>query len=294
LDGSPNDWSSKTHLDKVFDTFIYAEAIVGPMELKEAFIRIGGALFAAAGLLMIILSGELGIGLELDLPGRTLEFLLRAGFGALIMGLMILFLFSFRTVPQELTDPFLLTQGRNLGRLIKGMNIEGKGVYIPAAGRLKEDRVYIPAEGNVLPLPPLAAEQVFNVGTTGPSMGISMIPPGKALVDRIEGDTGQFFRDSSISNATEAMENLSKGTGLFKNIRIRVKGERVSVEIENSRLGAVCSMLWDDYPELHEKLGCPGCSAVLTATSRVMKGPIRIESVERTKRGVVYELRRGV
>ncbi|MGA1847841.1 MAG: hypothetical protein ACMUHB_00745 [Thermoplasmatota archaeon] len=262
------------------------------MELKEAFIRIGGAFFAAAGLLMIIISGELGLGLNLDLPDRTLEFFLRAGFGALIMGLLVLFLFSFRTVPQELTDPFLLTQGRNLGRLIKGMNLEGKGVYIPEGGRLKEDRVYIPAEGNVLPLPPLAAEQVFNVGTTGPSMGISIIPPGKALVDRIETDTGQRFRDSSISDATEALEKLGKGTGLYKKIGIRVKGEKVSVEIENSRLGAVCSTLWDDYPELHEKLGCPGCSAVLTATSKVMKTPLRIQSVERTKRGVIYEMRR--
>ncbi|MBN1540163.1 MAG: hypothetical protein JW939_08470 [Candidatus Thermoplasmatota archaeon] len=263
------------------------------MELREAFIRIGGVFFAGGGLLMIFLSGELGFDPGLAFPGRTAEFLLRAGFGVLILGLLVLFLFSIRVVPQELTDPFLLTQGRNMGRLVKGMNLEGKGVYIPAGGRLREDRVYIPAESNILPIPPLASEQVFNVGTTGPSMGLSIIPPGKALVDRIEIDTGEKFRDSSISDATEALEKLGKGTGLFGSIQVRVRGDSVKVEIENSRLGPVCNILWEDHPDLHEKVGCPGCSAVLTATSRIMKGPLRIQSVERTGKGVVYEMRRG-
>jgi hypothetical protein len=263
------------------------------MEIKGALIRIGGAMFAGAGLLMIFLSGEIGLDFNMGLPGRTSEFLLRAGFGSLIMGLLVLFLFSIKTVPQELTDPFLLTQGRDLGRLLKGLNLEGRGVYIPAGGRLKEDRVYIPAERAPLPLPHLVSEQVFNVGTTTPSMGVSIIPPGNALVDRIEGDTGELFRDSSVTDATETLEKLGKGTGLFRSIKIRVSGEIVRIEIENSRLGSVCRTLWEDQPELHERVGCPGCSAVLTATSRIMKGPMRIEKVERMKRGVIYEMRRG-
>ncbi len=285
---------SKIWVNKCFDTFIYTGSIIDAMEHKEAVLRAGGALLAVGGVLMILISGELGVGFGIEMNGELAGFLLRAGFGILLVGILILFLFSVRTVPQELTDPFLLVQGKNLARMIEGMNLEGKGVYIPKGGRLLDDRVYVPMEKKALPLPHLSSDQVFNVGTTSSSMGISIIPPGKDLVDKVEKDSGKELRNFPLHDATETLEILGKGTGLFKAITVRTKGDRVIVQISHSRLKHVCERLWEDHPDLHERVGCPACSAVLTGVARIAKSPCRIESVKRSSGVVEYELKRGV
>lgn len=241
---------------------------------------------------MILISGKLVPWIDAGLPGRTAEFLLRSGFGVMLIGILSLFLFSGRTVPKELVDQLVLDHDRNIGRLIGALELKGKGIYVPAGGRLKEERVYIPAEEKRLPLPRLIAEQVLIVGTTGPSMGISMIPPGSDLVNRIERDTGKKFAEDELADLPEALERLTKGSGLIRSISARVKGDRIFLDITHSRFKDVCDESWRYDPMLHLKTGCPGCSAVLSAAARVSGLPLRIEGVERKGGKVLYELER--
>ncbi|MBN1539975.1 MAG: hypothetical protein JW939_07510 [Candidatus Thermoplasmatota archaeon] len=247
---------------------------------------------ALSGAAMILISGKLVPWIEVGLPGRTAEFLLRSGFGVMLIGILSLFLFSGRWVPGELVDPIVLDHDRNIGRLVGAMELKGNGIYIPAGGRLKEERVYVPAEDKKLPLPRLIAEQVLIVGTTGPSMGISMVPPGSGLVDRIERDTGRKFAGEELADLPEALERLSKGSGLIRSISARVKGDRIFLEIVHSRFREVCEESWKMDPMFHARIGCPGCSAVLSAAARVSKSPLRIESVEHKGGKVTYELER--
>lgn len=279
-------------MEYYFDTFIYAKSIVGTMEKQEAFMRFGGGVFIAAGLLLIFLSGKLVGGSPMDPSDNLAEFMMRAGFGVLLVGLLSVFLFSVKTVPRELMDPLLKTEGQNLGRLFEGLELRGNGIYIPSSGRLTEDRVYIPAEPKPLPLPKLASEQVLIVGTTGPSMGLSIIPPGKGLIDRIEKDTGRRFAEDDLSDISEALERISKGTGMIGSISARMKDDRISVQIVHSKFLEVCQEAWESDPELHLKVGCPGCSCVLGAVSRISRSPIRIISAEMKGKKVRYELER--
>ncbi|MEN8210043.1 MAG: hypothetical protein ABFR50_12415, partial [Candidatus Fermentibacteria bacterium] len=76
--------------------------------------RFGGAAFIVAGLILILISGELFNlpgNLDPGFEGRTAEFLLRSGFGVLLIGLLAVFLFSVKTVPKELMDPLIQTEG---------------------------------------------------------------------------------------------------------------------------------------------------------------------------------------
>jgi hypothetical protein len=266
--------------------------MIRAMDWKEAYLRSGGGVLAVLGIVLILISGELVSGTGIDMPQRTAEFVLRAGFGAFLIGILMVFLFSFRTVPLELTSSFLLTQGRNMGRMLEALNLDGKGTYMPMKGRLLEDRVYVPLEKEVLPLPDLAKEMVFNVGTTGPSMGISLLPPGLDLVNRVESDCGRSFRDDTLAEADESMERLGKGIGLYKDIRIKVKERNVELTIEHSRLKETCDILWEEHPHIHEQIGCPACSAVLCAASRVIRSPLRIFRVSREKGKIIYILER--
>ncbi|MCU0799997.1 MAG: hypothetical protein MUC62_10060 [Candidatus Thermoplasmatota archaeon] len=261
------------------------------MGLGTVFARIGGIISSLAGILLITISAG-AFGTAVDPGERALEMVGRAGFAFLLMGLFTVFLFSFRSVPEELTLAFVRTSDTNTGRLLDALNLDGKGTYMPPGGRLLEDRVYVPMEKVHFPLPNLSDQTVFNVGTTGPSMGISMVPPGKDLVDLVEEGTGKRFSDDGPSSAQEALERLGKGTGLYKGITVRGRGDGLDVTIAHSRLKGACSRAWKEHPNLHERVGCVGCSAVLCALARVHRRPLRIISASDGKDGTVYELGR--
>lgn len=262
------------------------------MDWKGIYLRIGGGVLTLIGIILILISGELVSTTGIDMPGRTAEFMLRSGFGAFLVGILMLFLFSFRTIPLELSSSLQRTQGRNLGRLMDALNLEGNGIYIPSGGRLLEDRVYVPLEKNLLPLPEMAKETVFNVGTTGPSMGIALIPPGLDLVDQVEKDGGRPFRDDQPSEMEEALDRLGKGTGTYSDISSRINGSRIELTIKHSRFKKACDVLWEEHPDLHFRTGCPGCSAAICASSRILKSPLRIISARKEKGSVIYELER--
>lgn len=262
------------------------------MDRSGVLVRVGGALLTAAGLAAIVISAELIQPFSWEPGGRLGEFMLRAGFGTLLIGLLILFLFSVRTVPHELSTSFQLTQGRNMGRMLDALNLEGNGYYIPPGGRTREDRVYVPMERRKLDLPDLPSEQVFNVGTTTRSMGVSMIPPGFDLVEKVEESAGRSFGEDLLADGEEALERLGKGTGLFKGINIRTGKETIQIDIKHSELKETCDRLWEEYPSLHLRTGCPGCSAVLCATARMAHAPLRIIDARRSAGSVQYTLER--
>ncbi len=263
------------------------------MVRSETWIRIGGSVFFLMGLFLVFVAGDLLGLMEKDLTPGNDELIVRVGFGSLLIGLLTLFLFSSSSVPKEVSRGFLLSSGRNTARTIVSLNLEGNGAYVPPGGRLSEDRVYIPLEKKPHSLPLLNDEMVFSVGSTGPSMGVALIPPGKGLVDEVEKMTRTRFRDGSLSDATENLERLGKGTGLFNKIEVRDKGRYLEVNIVNSRFKDVCDRLWDEFPDLHARIGCPLCSSVLCATARMAKTPLLIKSVEREGGMVMYRVERG-
>ncbi len=267
------------------------------MRVKELAVRFGGIPVAVIGGSLIIFSlyqlGDQPIE-QLAAKEGTWDLILRAGFGVLLMGLLILFLFSIRTVPREISTSFLNIQGRNIGRTVKAMNLHGKGVYFPPVGRLRDDRVYIPFERQDLPIPELSDETVFNVGSTGPSMGLSLIPPGKGFVDTVEEQTGSKFMEEDLRDGSEALEKLSKGTGMFRSIELRDRKDSVELKIIHDRKDHVCSSIWGEFDTLHSQVGCPLCSAVLVATCRMASKPLRITSVRINDGQVTYELEKVI
>jgi hypothetical protein len=112
------------------------------------------------------------------------------------------------------------------------------------------------------------------------------------MIDRIEQDSGRKFKEDDLSELAEALERISKGTGLIRSISARSKGDRISLQISHSKFQEVCQEAWEDDPDLHLKVGCPGCSSVLCAVSRISRSPIRIISSERKGKMIHYELER--
>ena len=265
---------------------------------SDGWIKIGGVLMALLGLVLIVVVGDLfqfspGADLGLSLGERGGEMAVNAGFGLLLIGIFALFLYSGSALPEEYTRAFLRTQGDSVGRLVQSLNLEGNGIYLPPRGRLTSDRVFVPLDRRPMEVPDLSDDMVLHTGSMGPSLGISLDPPGAGLVDEVESGCGVPFGSEPISGATEALERLSKGTGLFREITVRDRKDHLEVHIRHSVLGAVCEDIWRDHPDLHRKLGCPACSSVLCATTRIAKVPLRVMDVKREGGKVKYKMGKG-
>jgi len=263
--------------------------MIGTMQFKAIFLRFGGIPFALIGLLMIFLPLLYG-----NNDGSLEDLLQRAGFGFLLMGLLLLFLFSIKTIPRDVSRSFIIDNGENTGRMLKGLNLHGKGIYLPPIGRLKEDRVYVPFEKHDLPVPDISDDTVFNVGSTGPSMGVSMVPPGKGFVDSVERLTSTSFIDDELRDGTESLQKLSKGTGMYKNIELKDRKDHIQLKIFYGSDDEGCSEMWKKYDSLHQQTGCPLCSAVICASARMAMTPLRIRKVSRDPEYVEYELEKVI
>ena len=278
-------------MNKCFDMFIYIQTIIDPMQIRDIWVRLFGLLITLSGILLIALSGKIYSPLGLSsFSDSASEFILRGGFGLFMIGLLTLFLFSWRSIPENLSWSFLKTEVDNLSRNIESLDLKGNGIYIPGGGRLSSDRVFIPLEKRAMPIPKLDESAVYNVGQSGQSMGVSIIPPGKGLIDEIEGNTGEKFRDERLVDATEALERVGKGTGLIGRIDVRDRRNRIELTIEHTRLKPICDYTSENHPDMHLRCGCPGCSAVLCAISRIAKTPLRIDEARKEEGKIKYVL----
>jgi hypothetical protein len=251
------------------------------MRIRDIWVRTLGGTMAICGITLVLISGELyePAGVEW-FSGRGAEFILRAGFGLFLIGLLVLFLYSWRSVPEYILSPFLDIEMMNIGREVQSLKLKGNGIYIPGVrSRLSEDRVFIPLEKKELPIPEPSDDQVFNTGSAGPSMGISILPPGKGLVDDFEKRTGRNYLEERMIDAQEALDAFGKGSGLYRSIRIRTKGNRIDLTINNSMMRSVCEFTSKKYPTIHRQVGCPGCSAVICIVARISGSPVRILEV---------------
>jgi len=278
---------------KCFDIFIYIWTIGSMMKRPDLALRMGGVAVLLVGVLLIIIVGDLFSISPVEVPERARDLSANAGFGLLLIGLFAVFLYSSRAFPEEYTEAFLITEGQNMGRYLSSLNLEGNGIYMPARGRLTAERVFVPLEKKEMEVPPVADGTVFNSGALGPSLGVSLIPPGKGLVDVVDSNSSSNFADHSISEGTEAMEKLGKGTGMFGRISLRDRGGVLELRITHTRFRGLCDQLWEEYGDLHRQVGCPACSAVLCAAARLVKSDLRILDAKREEREVIYELRRG-
>jgi hypothetical protein len=263
------------------------------MSIKQLVIRFAGIPVAILGVAMIVGSGELlSTKVLLELSEGIDGLMLRGGFAVMLLGLLTTFLFSMRSIPREISSSFMETQARNTGRLLESLEIKGNGIYMPPRGRLTDDRVYVPLESKDFPIPNISDLTVFNTGTSTPSMGISLVPPGKGLVDRVEKMTGTRFEDTPIMDGSESLEKLSKGTGLFRSLEMRDRKDTIEIRIFHDRNESVCHNVWEEFRELHSQVGCPLCSSVLCAAARISGVPLRIVKVNRDDNIVRYELRK--
>jgi len=272
--------------------FIYFKNIKAWMSRSAVWVRSGGAIVLLAGIALVVLSGQI-VDLNIDgIGGGSARLMSRAGFAFALIGTFSLFLHSENLLPSAYVLSLARTGSMNIQRMTEAMNLSGKGTYIPPAGRLMDDRVFVPMDDRDLPLPQPSDGTVLNAGDLGPALGAFFVPPGKDLLDRLESDAGRSFSKAGTDEAQDYLEILTKGSGLIARIEHRTNADTVDIRIRHSRLSVPCDELWEAHPGFHAQVGCAGCSLVLVAAARISGSPLRIVKATREEGVVHYILRR--
>ena len=244
--------------------------ITRPTDLTAAgiFILILGALFGFFGYLIGIVP------------------ILALGLGALILGVMILFLpESLSAKAGRLATVASLPALLDMEALIVDLDVSSRGVYIPATGFGVSPKVLVPLRDSAiealssLPRARLTrSRRVFvTLGTGLYERGVLLYAPGGEIVHALESclelDLGTIKLDELAARMGYGFENLG-----LTNRSVSIRQEESTVRFQMNLMSMVDleERLRSEAPRLVEQIGSPLTSAVASSVAKVTGKFVRI------------------
>ncbi len=214
-----------------------------------------------------------------------------ASIGALFIGLLSIFIIHLPTVEKDTAVAGLKSGYPTIHHLLEDLEVSKYGVFIPTKKNLTEPRVYIPAGDTLTDLPDLYDEMCIVSGGRGKT-GISLVPPGKPLLDEAKDEMEYEIEGEGITAGRESMAHLTQGMGLAKSFSFREEKGKVKIRITLGSYDDFCEEMKEETQDLCTRTGCPICGAFLTAASECLGCPLKIVDFEKEDKHVKYTLKR--
>ena len=250
--------------------------------------RIFGAAMIAIGLLLLLCAYIYG----------HWELFVMLAIGSFFLGLFAIVLITEKVVPGELSEAMQLGAMQNNHRLIQGLSLAGCGTYVPIfkGGKAKDVRVFIPLKERPQERVP-EADDVFQTGTGDTAMGMTLTPPGLALMRKLEMELDISFSRVGVQELEQYLRSEALTASLIKDVNLKVdlpkKGAGKARLIVSPREHLeLCQKADREYMGLCKTLGCPICSSLLCALCLSSGKKVRIASaLWNGKKGeMTYEL----
>ena len=191
---------------------------------------------------------------------------LKLGFASIIIGLLIIFMITERSVPKNISDAQIQGNLDTIKNITKNLNLTGNALFLPKSTIRVEVRIIIPLNKNNKEIPEIDDDYVFSTGGDGKSLGIAVPPSGLKLLKEIEKQYD--FSNISIDELEEPLQ-IFVGMDLLKSVALYRDNDQYKLELEKPVFCSKDPTLCNQYP-------CPTCSAVLTAITRATNQKIRI------------------
>ncbi|MEF8874397.1 MAG: hypothetical protein V5A88_06980 [Candidatus Thermoplasmatota archaeon] len=211
-----------------------------------------------------------------------------AAIGALFIGIFTLLIIHVPTVEEDTAIAELKSGVLSIHHLLEDMDVSQFGLLVPPQKGLTESRVYIPA-GDLEGVPDLYDEMSIVSGGRGRT-GVSLIPPGKPLLDEAKDKMEYDIEDQDIEAGRECMGYLSQGMGLAKSFSFRKEKGKVKIRITLGRYDKYCEELREEAEKLCSRTGCPICSAFLTSASESLSENLKVVEFEKEGKHIKYTL----
>jgi len=205
------------------------------------------------------------------------------GLGALILGLMLVFL------PEPMSSkagmlailcslPSLL----DLESLLEDLDIAPRGIYIPVAGFGAVPKVLIPIAESALSVSPPSrlarSGRVFiALGRDTKQRGILLRPPGAEIISALENHLQLDLSTIKLDELSARLGFAFEMLGISKRM-VGVQVEETAVRVQMSLVSLVDleERLRSEAPRLVEQIGSPLTSAIAGAISKVTGKYVRL------------------
>lgn len=211
------------------------------------------------------------------------------GLGLTFWGALLLFIRPVGYVKSSLLYYTVLPTLKTINQIVKESDPKGKAIYLPPRrlGAIRRGKVFIPSEKEILiPRPEQVAEE--KVFLKNPK-GICLTPPGVALANLFEETLRTSFTKFDLDHLQNNLQKLFiEDLEIAENIEMDAKNAQIYVKITGTVYKDLCQQA-QKLRYICSSLGCPLCSSVAVALTRVTGKPVTIEKTQPSQDGKTIE-----
>jgi hypothetical protein len=206
---------------------------------------------------------------------------IKIGFATAIIGTFMLIMISEKSITKKTSDIQIEGNMETIKGIIKELNLKGNAIFIPSSNGYKEERILIPPNRTgLIKIPNNLQNNIFLKGENGENLGISVPPSGLKLLNEIE--KTEKFQNIRIEDLNEKLQ-LFVSMNLLKSVSFKKKENGWNLEVEKLTSSKNGDEIINQYPE-------PTYSALLTAITRALNTKIRIYSVTKFDKKIIFNL----
>lgn len=226
---------------------------------------------------------QVSIGIFLAALGAVVGFLsylmgivpmLAFGLASFLLGILVLYLPERReSVAGRLATDSSLPSLLNVENLLEELDLDERGIYIPASGLGVCPRVFVPlAETPATKQPPVGlvnSRRIFvTVGKDPDDRGILLNAPGSEILAAVERSLRIDLAKVSLDDLGADLNSGFKALGIGQVTKLERQETVVRIQIELTTLVDLEAKLRNVAPRLVAQVGTPVASAVAAAVSK--------------------------
>jgi len=232
-----------------------------------------GIFLTAMGALVGLLSYLMGI-----IP------MLAFGLASFLVGILVLYLPERRgSIAGKLATDSSLPSLLNIENLLEDLDLDEKGIYIPASGLGVCPKVFVPlAETQATRQPPVglvSSRRIFvTVGENPEDRGVLLDAPGSQIMIALERSLRTDLSKMKSDDLGAALNSGFTALGIAKVTNIEHQDTMVRIQVELTDLVDLETRLRNVAPRLVAQVGTPVTSAVAAAMSKATGKYVTVKS----------------
>ena len=199
--------------------------------------------------------------------------MLAFGLACFLIGIMALYLQDSKTVAEAIAADSSVSSFLNLENLMRELDLEEKGIYIPVAGFGVSPKVFIPMTLTPATVkPPLGlnhSRRIFvTVGRNPEDRGVLLEAPGNRILSAIEASLGHDLSKAERETLQTDLDSALRAIGVAKLTSLEQEDSELNAELVMSALLDFETKLRNLAPRFSTHVGTPVASALAASVSK--------------------------
>ena len=211
------------------------------------------------------------------------------GLGLTFWGALLLYIKPTKYIKASLLHSIVLPTLSTLNQIVTELNIKGKAIYLPpkTLEEIKKGKMFIPTVKETTPkTKKLSQKTIFSKNPHG----IYITPPGNDLTNLYEETLGTTFTKVDLNYLQANLPKLLiEDLEIAEDIEINIQKSKIQIKIISPIFGEFCKQA-REYPNICNSIGCPICSSLACAITRITAKPVTIENAKLSENAKIIDV----